>query len=101
MLPEPEAKLHTLPFPPALKLTNIVTSPPVLTNENFPTIMDDPPLLNDYDPDVKLNKLTPHPDDIPVSIVIDPRDPLDPPAPSDTLISPNPNHHFCHRCPHH
>ena len=47
--------------------------------------MADPPLLNDYDPDVKLNKLTPYPDDIPVFIVIDPPDPLDPPAPNGIL----------------
>ena len=51
--------------------------------------MADPPLLNDYEHDIKLNNPTPQSDDSPVLIVIDPPDPLDlldPPVPYDTTI---------------
>ena len=86
MLLEPEAKFHTPLFPSAHKLTNIVTSPPLLTNDSSPTTMTDSLLLKDYDPDVNLNKPTPQPDDIPVFIVTDPPNPLYPPAPNDTTL---------------
>ena len=86
MLPKPEAKFHTAPFPPAHKLTNTVTSPPLPTSDSSQTIMTDLLLLNDYNPDVNLNKPTPQPDDIPVFIVTDSPNPLDPPAPNDTTL---------------
>ena len=37
-----------------------------------------PPLLNDYQPDIKLKKSTPQYDDTLILIVIDPPDPIEP-----------------------
>ena len=48
--------------------------------------MADYPLLNDYEPDIKLNSPTLQPDDKPVRIVVDPSNPLDPPAYDDTTL---------------
>ena len=70
----------------------MVASPPILTNNPFPTIVTYPLLLNDDEPDVKLNNPLSSSDDIPAIIKADPPVPLSPeltaiitdlPAPDD------------------
>ena len=48
--------------------------------------MADSSLLNDYEPNITRNDPTPQPVDIHVFIVVDPSEPLDPPAHDDTMF---------------
>ena len=48
--------------------------------------MADSLLLNNYEPDIKRNNPTPQYVDTHVFIVVDPSDPLDPPAHDDTTL---------------